>query len=200
MVTPQRYAYGKVRTRQGDGDWDYFPYGWLGRGYRVNETELARLIRLEHGRSRMAVLAAIWVVASVVIGAVFRDQIERSAALLAGAAVAGSIMMAWFAVVVARRTRWLAPAERPLTWMELRRWEASVLSGWRLLFLIGAAGTLTALGLLFTVRAAPEPALDRVVLGTGLGLLCFAIGCYGFAKIICVLWFRFQTRRLASLG
>jgi hypothetical protein len=111
---PQRYALGKVRTRQGDDGWDYFPYGWLGRGYRVDDAELARFIRLEHGRWLIVVFPVLWLVAAFVIGVVFRGRVERSVALFAGAAVAGLIWMVWFAVVVARRTRRLAPAERPL--------------------------------------------------------------------------------------
>jgi hypothetical protein len=86
MSFPQRYAYGKVRTRQADDDWDYFPYGWLGRGYRVDAMELARFIALEHSWSQVAIFAMAWAVATVLFAAC---QIEPRLVVLAGVAVAG---------------------------------------------------------------------------------------------------------------
>jgi hypothetical protein len=194
-LSPQRYAYGKFRTRQSDGDWDYFPYAWLGRGYRVDATGLAGFIQLERGRWPAAIVAISWAVATVVFAVyqVEARQVEARIALLAGGAVAGLIWMAWFAIVVAWRTRRLPPAERPLTWTELRRWEASGLSGWRLLLSIGAAAAVAAVGFLIMDRMTDDPELDRVVLGTGLGLLSLAIGCHGMVKTTYSLWFRLKA-------
>jgi hypothetical protein len=198
MTSPQRYAIGRIRTRRSDGDWDYFPSGWLGRGYRVDAAELARFVRLE----RVATLAAvlIWPCAAVLLAVVVRGSIDPRTAIWSGGLVALVIATAWFRVAVARRGQRLQPAEGPLTWIELRRWEASVLSGWRLLLLFVVAMGVMALGVLLVVRAAPDPDLDRVVLGTSLGFLCLVIGCYGFAKLTCTSWFRFSVGRRNSVG
>ena len=126
-VSPERYALGKIRTRREDGDWDYFPNGWLGRGYRVDAAELARFVWLE----RVAMLAAvlIWPCAAVLLAVVLRGSIAPRIAILGGGLAAFVIATAWFRVAVARRGQRLPPAERPLTWIELRRWEAAIFSG-----------------------------------------------------------------------
>ena len=45
-ATPPRIEERRFRTRSGDADWDFFPFGRFGCGYRVNEAQRARLLRI----------------------------------------------------------------------------------------------------------------------------------------------------------
>jgi len=120
MTSPQRYIKGNIRTRQSDGDWDYFPHGWLGRGYRVNAVELARLLRLE-GR-QTAVAAVLWIAASATISLIPPPEtVGFPVAFFGGGLAAFLAAKIWLLGAVARHTRHLPRAERPLNWAQLQQ-------------------------------------------------------------------------------
>jgi hypothetical protein len=191
-ASPQRYANEKIRTRQYDGDWDYFPHGWLGRGYRVDAAELARLIRLEKAQAPIAFV--IWICASVLL-AFFWPAIVSSKIRLLGVFVGACLIAAiWFRVTVARWARRLQPAERPLTWIELRRWEATVFSNWRIAALVGAIAVTMAARALLLARGIGDNDPEFWLLAIVIGPLALVASCYGLAKVVCVLILR-RTRR-----
>jgi hypothetical protein len=189
---PQQYANDKVRTRQFDGDWDYFPHGWLGRGYRVDAVELARLVRLE--KAQVPIAFVIWICASVLL-AFFLPAIVSSKVRLFGVFVAACLIATiWFRITVARRARRLQPAERALTWIELRRWEATTFSNWRIAALVGAVAVVMAAGALLLAGGIGDNDPEFQLLAIVIGPLALAASCYGLAKVVCVLILR-HTRR-----
>src|SRR6185312_15187657 len=113
---PPRVFSPRFRTRSADADWDFFPFGHWGPGYRVNE---AQRHRLEHAGWGVTVLAGGLLVCAAVIAAIGYVDYNNfwNAVLLLLA-----ILTPFLLFVTAR---WLCvwrlpPAERSLTLHEVQ--------------------------------------------------------------------------------
>jgi hypothetical protein len=60
----------RFRTRSADADWDFFPLGCWGPGYRVNEAQRHRLMHSGWGITLLALLAAQFLIGAAVIAAI----------------------------------------------------------------------------------------------------------------------------------
>jgi len=118
---PPRLVSPRFRTRSADADWDFFPFGHWGPGYRVNE---AQRYRLEHaGWLIMAFAAAEFLVCAAVFAAieyVDYNNFWNAVLLVLAMATPLSLFVAarWLCV------RRLPPAERPLTLHEVQAFRA----------------------------------------------------------------------------
>ncbi|HZF34758.1 MAG TPA: hypothetical protein VE914_13235 [Candidatus Angelobacter sp.] len=105
-ASPPRIEYRRFRTRSADADWDFFPFGRWGHGYHVNETQRARLLRIQS-----------WIITGgfLPLAAVFIVMDNANPWRIA------PLVLAFLAYVVLRPTtqllyvRRLPSAERPLT-------------------------------------------------------------------------------------
>jgi hypothetical protein len=117
---PARVVSPRFRTRSADADWDFFPFGHWGPGYRVNE---AQRHRLEHAGWGITAFAAQFVVGAAGIAAIgYIDYNNFWNAVLLLLAITTPVLL----FVTAR---WLCvwrlpPAERPLTLHEIQVFRA----------------------------------------------------------------------------
>src|SRR5215467_14108666 len=124
-----------------DGDWDYFPKGVLGRGYRVTVAQRAEL---------QQALRSYYKAVGVIVGALILIQAfitPVSGKLILGA-VALLAILPWSLVLRKQRRRILGdapPADRRLTLGEAQQATAEHISKGRMLFLL-IAGPIMTLG------------------------------------------------------
>ncbi|HZF34757.1 MAG TPA: hypothetical protein VE914_13230 [Candidatus Angelobacter sp.] len=117
---PARLVYRSFRTRSADADWDFFPFGHWGPGYRLNE---AQRHRMQHAAWVITALAAQFLVGAAVIAAIGHidyNNFWNAVLLLLASATPVSLLVTvrWLCV-------WrLPPAERPLTLHEVQAFRA----------------------------------------------------------------------------
>jgi hypothetical protein len=176
LTAPPRIEDGRFRTRSADADWDFFPFGRWGRGYRVSEAERERVRRLE-GRLEI-VRFAIWVLISATLLLATGEALGFATAFVSGGCMAFLLTKLGFLWVVARQTRHLARAERPLTWTELQEWETATMSLPRIVLaiLVGVAMTIGG-AVLFSLTAA-DVDVQRRWFGIIGSAVLLAIGVY----------------------
>jgi len=108
-VSPPRIEHSRFRTRSADADWDFFPFGRYGRGYRVNEAQRARVLRIQN-----------WInMGGVPPLALF---IVMDAANPWGVVPLALVFLAWVGLPPPAQwlyVRRLPPAERPLTQQDI---------------------------------------------------------------------------------
>jgi len=88
----------------------FFPFGRWGRGYRVNEAERARLLRLER-RSEL-VTVAIWVLISTTLLLATGEAVGVPIAFVGGGCAAFLLTTLWFSWTVARKSAVAATCRR----------------------------------------------------------------------------------------
>lgn len=183
-----RIAQGQFRSRQSDADWDYFPFGFWARGYRVTTSDAARLARLD--RLQQLIAFCVWLCIALSAAVLWPGAIPADLLVVGSGLFALLLAMTWYWVAAARVVRGHGPAERPLTWMELRRWEAMTVPLWRVLLALAVAAAFIGLGSYAAVvgqgSAEPGSGQRRV----GLILLLLPLGLYGLARFATVLRIR----------
>src|SRR5215467_10381328 len=91
-TSPPRIEYGRFRTRSADADWDFFPFGRWGRGYRVNEVRRGRLLYFVSWVLRPAAFLISLLCVAAIAGRFvdYKDALQIS--LLTGAAVTPPVL------------------------------------------------------------------------------------------------------------
>jgi len=198
-ASPPRIERGRIRTRSADADWDYFPLGLWGRGYRVNGAQLARFVRLEAFQTPVAV--AIWILTTFTISLVAGPEtLETFVAFVVGGFAGLLASKIWFLAAVARHVRPLPPAERSLTWIELQQWDATTTARWRVAFSVLVAAALTAFGVFMMLRAIDDADVERRWLGVMTAFLMLAVGMYGAYRFVGVLRRQLGRRQVTRTG
>lgn len=171
---PPRVVCRWFRTRSSDADWDFFPFGHWGPGYRVNE---AQRYRLEHIVWPITVFAA----AELLVGAAVFAAIGYidynnfwNAVLLLLALVTPLLLF-----VTARWSYvWrLPPAERPLTLHEVQAFRALAHGRDKVLATVVGSTTTAVILLLLTGGAVTLEVTE------GLRILWFSILIQGSAFV-----------------
>lgn len=107
---------------------------------------------------------------------------------------------AWFHFISARHVRSHPPAERPLTWTELRKWEAATESTGRIVFSILAAVAFIALAVWFIPLAMAEADPVRGWLGMSMAVIILVFAIHGTAQFAYVLWWRLRSGHRMPIG
>jgi hypothetical protein len=142
----------RFRTRSADADWDFFPLGCWGPGYRVNEAQRHRLMHSGWGITLLALLAAQFLIGAAVIAAIGHIDYNNfwNAVLLLLAMVTPLSLFVtarWFCV-------WrLPPTERPLTLHEVQAFRALAHGRDKVLATAVGSATMAVLLLLLSGRA-----------------------------------------------
>jgi hypothetical protein len=139
----------RFRTRSADADWDFFPLGCWGPGYRVNEAQRHRLM---HSGWGITLLAAQFLIGAAVIAAIGHIDYNNfwNAVLLLLAMVTPVLLFV--------TARWLCvwrlpPAERPLTLHEVQAFRALAHGRDKVLATVVGSTTAAVLLLLLSGRA-----------------------------------------------
>ena len=192
---------GCFRSRSSDADWDFFPWGRWGRGYRVDDEEMAPLQRLER---RMFVIAFIaWLGASFVLGDRLTPPVSShfafygvSLAILLASKLAYDAVATWL-------VRHNHAAERPLTraelelWAESRKPRATRLSVSRSLVALVIAAALTAGGAIMFCQTMDLIDVERRWIGMIGGVFIAMMGlrwAYWFVVSLCQLFARRRSQ------
>jgi len=146
---PARLVYRSFRTRSADADWDFFPFGHWGPGYRLNE---AQRHRMQHAAWVITALAAQFLVGAAVIAAIGHIDYNNfwNAVLL--------LLTSATPVLLLVTVRWLCvwrlpPAERPLTLHEVQAFRALAYGRDKVLATVVVSTTTAVLLLLLSGRA-----------------------------------------------
>ncbi|HZF34756.1 MAG TPA: hypothetical protein VE914_13225 [Candidatus Angelobacter sp.] len=150
---------GWLRSRSGDSDWDFFPFGRWGRGNRVGEDEVARLRRLERLVLGAAFLTMIG--AAFVLGALLPVPVAVHVRFYIGFAVLLAVKPG-FNAVAAWLIRHNPAAERPFTWVELREPAAAAKMSLRWLLVAMAIPTAMATAAMAVAVAMPFRAMAEM--------------------------------------
>lgn len=189
---------GCFRSRSSDADWDFFPLGRWGRGYRLNDEEMARLQRLE--RRMLAIAFIAWLGASFVLAIRLTPPVSAHFAYYGvSLAILLASKLAYDAVV-----RWLVrhnhAAERPLTraelesWAETRKPRATRLSVSRSLVALVIAAALTAGGAIMFCQTMDLIDVERRWIGMIGGVFIAMVGLrWAYWSVVSLR--RFSSRR-----
>jgi purine-cytosine permease-like protein len=176
--TQPRIEYRRFRSRSADADWDYFPFGRWGRGYRVNEIQRAKLRRfgtwiVEPAQLLISVLIVVAIAGRFVD---YKDVLQF--ALVIGAAVTP---FAFFMIAEWLYVRRLPPAERPLTLSEIHSFLALTQARGRTRanLIVGSIGTVVfPVGVLLeTMRGADWP---RIAVAAYCVVICAYLAWQGY--------------------
>jgi hypothetical protein len=139
----------RFRTRSADADWDFFPWGCWGLGYRVNEAQRHRLMHSGWGITLLAAQFLISAAAIAAIGHIDYNNFWNAVSILLALVTPLSLFVAarWLCV-------WrLPPAERPLTLHEVQAYRALAHGRDKVLATAVGSATIAVLLLLSSGRA-----------------------------------------------
>jgi len=117
---PSRVVYPGFRTRSADADWDFFPFGHWGPGYRLNEAQRHRMQHPAWGITAVAAIFLVWAGMEAAIGTIDRNNFWNAVLLLLAIVTPLLLFLTarWLCV-------WRLPlAERPLTLHEVQAFRA----------------------------------------------------------------------------
>jgi len=173
-----------------DGDWDFFPNGVMGRGYRVNaeqRAELQQMLRRQYTSIGIVLLPVI------IIQAFFHSLLGK--ALVAVAALA--VLTPFFLAFRTQRRRIIgtAPgAERRLTMGEVQQAAAEHMPRGRVIFLLILGPVMTLMGLFVTWTGLRDGDIEELLIGI------FSLLFFGFCSWMGVRMWRKRQNFLAAGG
>jgi hypothetical protein len=176
--------------QRSDGDWDFFPNGVIGRGYRVTAAqreELRHLLRRQYGVIGIVLLPTILVQA-------FFHTLSGKALVFAAALL---VLLPFFLLFRAQRRRIIGvapPAEKRLTLDEAQQATAEHLPKARVVLLLVLGALMTLMGVFVMWSGIRDGDVEELLIGV-LALLFF-----GFCSWMGVRMWRKRRRFLAAGG
>lgn len=175
-TSPQRIERGCFRTRSVDADWDFFPFGHWGPGYRVSA---AQRHRLEHSGWSISLFVALLLDCAANFAAIEHIDYNNLGN------VVFLLLVSVTPVLLFVTARWLCvwrlpPAERPLTLHEVQAFRARAHGRDKVLATIVVSATTAVFGLLLcgyavTLEATTEGMRISWFLALSQG--SFIVGC-----------------------